>query len=729
MKKPGRRLRPAASWTAALLLAGWSLPAPAQEQKVDFNDRYRFPLSIGLEYQTLTPLRTYNGDYSIFELSADVRHPLPRWPVLQGFLRGGLLRFDSMDPAFPEKWDHSHWFGAVGLGYSNRFVKNFELGAELAAGFSEAVFPNVVDTGPVGSPNLLFSAGGKISLDPSYSLSIDIRPSLKYLLSLGPLKDFNGLLFGLGFGLNYRFGEDPDSAQSLIRSLRFSEVSVPPAFSAMQSHYVRNPIGQVVLTNTEKQPVSDLQVSFYQAGFMDSPTQSLTVPELAAGQSVTVPLLASFNQAVFTTEGVTPLTGEVIVAYRLRERPAEQRQSVTYDLYDKKAITWDDDRKVGAFITPADSAIRNYASFVRQLFKDSTLPLYNEPLQVAMQLFSALAEIGLLYQADPSSPFTRAQGDAKLVDSVSLPRDTLKTIAGDCDDLTVLFCSLLESVGIETAFITVPGHIYAALNTKVAAAGYRELHPERALTLGLDGELWVPVEITLIGTADFPEAWRRGMELWNAFAGQADQRRLYRTREAQALYRPVGLRESDLGLQYGNRANIAKGFARDLDKLAGLLVKDSADKARKSGDKLDYNRLGLAYVRFGKYEEAEAAFGKALQIDPGYLAARVNLGNVAFARKSYVLALKSYQGVQEALLKKGGQSKSLAQLVLLNMSKAYHEMENYPEAQKYYARAAELDPERAREFTYLAQVGASGTERAAAGGRGRSVSYVEEEEQ
>src|SRR4030042_6033010 len=172
MKQQGKRLGPSALLAAGLLLAGLSRPASAQEQKIDFNDRYPFPLSIGVEYQTLPPRRTYNGDYTIFEISADVRYPLPRWPVLQGFLRGGMLRFDSTDPLFPEKWDHSHWFGAVGLGYSNRFVKNFELGAELAAGFSAAVFPNVVDTGAVGSPNLILRAGGQISLDPSYRLSM-----------------------------------------------------------------------------------------------------------------------------------------------------------------------------------------------------------------------------------------------------------------------------------------------------------------------------------------------------------------------------------------------------------------------------------------------------------------------------------------------------------------------------------------------------------------------------
>src|SRR4030042_7192266 len=105
MKQQGKRLGPSALLAAGLLLAGLSRPASAQEQKIDFNDRYPFPLSIGVEYQPLTPLRTYNGDYTIFELSTDVRYPLPRWPVLQSFLRGGRLRFERLDPVFPENGD------------------------------------------------------------------------------------------------------------------------------------------------------------------------------------------------------------------------------------------------------------------------------------------------------------------------------------------------------------------------------------------------------------------------------------------------------------------------------------------------------------------------------------------------------------------------------------------------------------------------------------------------
>ncbi len=195
------------------------------------------------------------------------------------------------------------------------------------------------------------------------------------------------------------------------------------------------------------------------------------------GESREIDITASYNQEIFTTEGITPLTGEIIADYISRNKAANQRFSVSYDLHDKTALSWDDDRKVAAFITPADSA---------------------------------LTEIGVLYQVDPTSPFTAAQSNPLIVDSISLPRDTLKRATGDCDDLTVLYTSILETVGIETAFITVPGHIYAAFNTRVPSRSYKSVHPDRNMTLNINGELWIPVEITMIGNDDFLSAWRKG---------------------------------------------------------------------------------------------------------------------------------------------------------------------------------------------------------------------------
>jgi tetratricopeptide (TPR) repeat protein len=218
----------------SLLLAG-TLPAFPQDA-VDYNAYYRFPLSLGVEYQSLSPFSSYGGQSNLFELSAGARLPLQTLPVLQPALRLGMLRFDS---------------------------------------------------------------------------------------------------------------QDPDAPAALIRAVRFETPAVPPLFAAMQSWYARHPAGTVTITNTEKTPLAELKVSFFQAGYMDSPTPCPTSAELAPGESREVPLLASFNQEVFRTKGVTPLAGEIAVAYKLRGRAVEQKQAVSYDLQDKSAIAWDAARKDG----------------------------------------------------------------------------------------------------------------------------------------------------------------------------------------------------------------------------------------------------------------------------------------------------------------------------------------------------------------------------------------------
>ncbi len=676
-----------------------------QSLGLDYNTYYRFPLSFGVEYQSLSPFVTYDegSPFNIFDLSFQVRWPIPSLPVLQPTATAGMLRFDSQDAAKPLMWDHTHWYGALGLNVAHRFAKNFEVGGEALVGFSEAVFLNLLPKGPVGTPNLLFEAGARIALNPSYNFSIDVHPSLRYLLSLGPLSDYNGFIFSIGFAGSFRFGQDPDAPGSVIRSIRFDKLTIPQVFAAMQSYYVKHPVGSITITNTDKQPVTDTTVSFFQAGYMDSETQAASIAELKPGESREIELFASFNQEVFSTQGVTPLTGEVIVRYKSKGRAAEQKHSVSYDLYDKTNIVWDDEQKAAAFITPADSALRNYTSFIRQACKDQTIPAYNDPLQLGIQVFHALGEIGCLYQADPSLPFTKVQGNQVVVDSINLPRDTLRQITGDCDDLTVLYCSLLETAGTETGFITVPGHIYAAFNTKVAARDCAKLHPDRGMTINLDGELWVPVEITLIGKTGFLEAWRKGKEEWAAHENSPEQRALFKTRKCQELYRSVGLKETDLGLQYGRAENILGNFRKDLDKLIETLTEVARSTARTNGTKQEYNKLGVLYAQLRRYNDADEAFNQALQIDPTYDSAGINLGNVLFLKKDYSAALTLFLGVYQIIERRGESSSDKGLKVLINISKTYYQMASYPEAQQYFEKAQAIDPEQVKEFAYLTE--------------------------
>ncbi len=693
-------------WIVLLFFVPPSLSC--QDQDINFNDLYKFNFSLGIEYQTLSPFGDYGTDYNMFyDISAVARLPMPFLPSLQACLQGGMIQFIAPERDNQIKWEHTHWYGLLGAGYSNRFSKNFEIGAEIGAGFSEAIFPSLDPAEVRGSPAFLASAGVRISLNPSYNMSIDVHPSLKYFHYLTPLDRFNGPVFGIGFSLHYRFGEDPDAPQALIRSIRMGETSIPTVFAAMQSYYVKNPLGTVTITNIEDFPVTDIEVSFFQKGFMDSPTKLTSIPELAAGETREIPVTASFNREVFYTEGITPLTGEIQVSYESRRKATEQTFPVVYDLHDKTALTWDDDRKVGAFITPADSALRNFSSFIRQSVKDEVVAGFSKEMQIGMQVFYGLKEIGCLYQVDPTSAFTEVQENPLMVDSISLPRNTLKRLTGDCDDLTVLYNSLMETVGIDTAFITVPGHIFSAFNTKVPSRYYSQVHPDKDMTISIDGELWIPVEITMIGTDDFLSAWRTGVEEFKALDGNPEARKVYFTKKAQEVFRPVGLRETDLGLQYGSSAEIVAYFKSSIDKLIDVVIDEYERLADESGKERNYNKLGIICAQYGRYAEAQKAFNTALSLDRDYIDPIINLGNVFFLKEEFQNALRSYHGAQDRLVEFGREDSRLFATVLLNLSKTYYEIENYDRAAEYFAELKALDPDLVKDFAYLA-AGADG---------------------
>lgn len=715
-----------------LLIAGQAL---AQEV-IDYNEYYQFPISVGAEFRSLTPSSgEIARDTSMNELSAVVRYPLPMLPYVQPFGRLGLLLVSWQDPTDLGRYDHNQIFLDVGAAYAYRFSKTFEGGASLSLGFGESFFPNldVIDDQTVRSDTFIATLAGSVSLNPSYALSIDVKPALRFEHSL--LRDengdrywtrFDGLSFGLGFGVHYRFGEDPDAPQTEIRSIRFGESRINPVYPAMQSWYVNNPVGSISFTNVETFPITNVEVSFFQEGYMDTPTLTGYFHSLPAGETATVELKASFNRNVFSNLGVTPLAGKVIVTYLSRNRPATQEQSVNYELQDRTAITWDDDRKVGAFITPADSAVRNYSSYVRQVGRPAVVPGFNDALQIAMQLYYAIQEQGVIYQVDPNTPFTEMQENPVFVDSVSIARDTLGRGTGDCDDLTVLFNTLLETVGVKTAFITTPGHIYSAFATGVRPDNYRLIHPDPDMTLNIDGELWVPVEITLVDTGDFLAAWRYGKEDYWAYEARPDLRAFYRTAEAQRLYQSIALTEGDAGIQYADGERIVANFKRGVDRIVDAIINDYALLAQESNSKRDYNNLGIVAAEYNRYAAAERAFNTALSLDRNYLLPLINLGNVYFLQGQYQSALRNYHRAEEAMLAGGREGSPAYQSLLLNISKSYHGLQNYDRAQEYYERLQEINPDMAARNTYLEETGGGRASRAQSG---PGILFVDDEDE
>jgi hypothetical protein len=52
--------------------------------------------------------------------------------------------------------------------------------------------------------------------------------------------------------------------------------------------------------------------------------------------------------------------------------------------------------------------------------------------------------------------------------------ETLSTGSGDCDDYSILLSNLLQSIGIPTRFVFVPGHVYVQANLPDAMKKYKQ---------------------------------------------------------------------------------------------------------------------------------------------------------------------------------------------------------------------------------------------------------------
>jgi hypothetical protein len=106
---------------------------------------------------------------------------------------------------------------------------------------------------------------------------------------------------------------------------------------------------------------------------------------------------------------------------------------------------------------------------------------------------------------------------------VQFPNQTLELKGGDCDDLSVAYSSLLESVGIQTALVDYKSdgkirHVNVLFNTKLLPNQAKLITANDTkyfIRENLEGfdEVWLPVETTSL--TNFYEAWNKGAEKFN----------------------------------------------------------------------------------------------------------------------------------------------------------------------------------------------------------------------
>jgi hypothetical protein len=166
------------------------------------------------------------------------------------------------------------------------------------------------------------------------------------------------------------------------------------------------------------------------------------------------------------------------------------------------------------FVTPDDPAVLRFTRDLLVQFQDTVAaaPGGLESFTKARLLFNAFSG-KLVYVNDPKQS----------ADHVQYPQETLSLRGGDCDDMSVVFSSLLNSIGISTAFVDVvppgrpkDGHIYLLFDSGLPAAQAGRITENRkryVIRANEKGEetVWIPVETTA-SMHGFEAAWSLGAQ-------------------------------------------------------------------------------------------------------------------------------------------------------------------------------------------------------------------------
>ena len=311
----------------------------------------------------------------------------------------------------------------------------------------------------------------------------------------------SGFEFGLGFTLMWGHKRELFKVQSV-------KVIVQDIYPAYYRFYNTYPLAYATIQNTAGFGI-EVNIRSWIDGYTDGVRQSGYI-EIPKGEEKDIPVYLLFGPELMQTESREPAVIDLIVEARSGVT-LTKNFSAQVTVHSRNAWNGDID-KLTVFVTPDEPTVHQLSR--ASIKQDTTLAADPEMMKFkqARCLFEALTQRGIAYQSDPNIPYDQD-------DRVQFAPRTLSLGTGDCDDLVVLYASLLESIGISAAFVDVrdpeltQGHVYLMFDTGLAPeqGGLISSNEKRYLIREKKDKptIWIPVEVTLLQNG-FEPAWRAG---------------------------------------------------------------------------------------------------------------------------------------------------------------------------------------------------------------------------
>lgn len=520
-------------------------------------------------------------------------------------------------------------------------------------------------------------------------------------------------VWSLGFSLRYEFARldyswtiEPElpSTHRIAAVVDFSlspseikirEALIEPIFPSLIRRYHSNELARLNLYNKKLKTPIEVTTHIYIPGYMALPEEEKEV--IPPNSSSRIILRASLDSKLLLLEKNISAQAQIEISYTSRGRIRKEKKTVPIFIYKAGNIDWSKGtQQAAAWIDPDEPTIEAFAREIIRRYHNQRVISDNLTIDQACLIFSSFRAQGLIYNPDPNTPFNQLRKDKICIDHIRYPASMLKIRVGDCDDLTILYCSLLENLGIETALLETPGHIFMMFNSGIHQNVQERLGIDPRYYLIRNRNIWIPVEVTLLDSS-FIAAWFRGIEEYRDFS-RSGELKITETHQAWGEYEPVSPAYPDESFQIPDSSIIlpllASNSLRYRVQAEQYLEKELLAPLQINPDDMDL-RIALAnhYIQHGGYEEAEIQYKIILKQDSLNLTALNNLGIIDYVHQNFQRAAEWFA---QFLLyaennddQQGGYlNLSLCQLRLSQIDKARQTLQK-----------ANLSPERLKAFS------------------------------
>jgi len=564
----------------------------------------------------------------------------------------------------------------VGVGYRISPTSSFSITPAISAGYGLGV--------KQGQNNL---TGGLAFFRGDLGLGFALSSS--FSLEGGVSFKYNEAYYGLGANLAMRisFGEGGRS------NLKIEDLNLLPIFPVFYKYYDVNPLGTFSLRNEENGVIQDLKVSFFVEDYMTAPKTCYTSAEMKKQEAIQVPLLALYRNEILGITENTKVSGEIEVSYTFMDEQRSFRKNESVRVYHRNAMIWDDDRKAAAFVSSKDPQILLYAKKIGSEIRDQGAGTRNLEFREALGLLEFMKLYGIKYVVDPSSSYSELSESSLAVDYLQFPVQTFTYSSGDCDDLSICYAALLEALGTETAFVTIPGHIFLAFKLEITPEAVNRYFINTDDLIIQQKGVWVPVEVTSLQDG-FLESWRIGAREWRKATANGNAG-FWPMHEAWEIYEAVGAEDPAFIIEDTDINKILVAYEMQYEIFVKneteLKIAELRNQMNQANSSEILNRIGTLYARYGLYDKASLEFREAL--NKGSLSAMINLGNIHFINENFQLAIEYYE---QAL---GRNPRSAA--AVAGMARTYYKIGSPVRTKEFYTTLKDINPTLAERLAYL----------------------------